>query len=87
MSQQKSKALSFPPINSPLWSSLHKVHEATEGQGGNHMRKHVLDPECQEGSAGQVMKRCRVGGGNLSWEINLHCKDKGKIKQREGKRG
>lgn len=87
MSQQKCRALSFPPINSPLWSSPHKVHEATEGQGGNHMRRRVLDPECHEGSAGQVMKECRVGGGNLSWEINLNCKNKGKIKQKEGKRG
>lgn len=41
------------------------------------MRRHVLNPECQEGSAGQAMNQCRVEGGNLSWEINLNCKIKG----------
>lgn len=47
------------------------------------MRGHVLNGERREGSAGRAVNDCGVGGGNVSWEINLNCKIKGKKKKRK----
>lgn len=50
------------PINLPLWSFTQgaRGHRRAEG---NRMRGHVLNGERQEGSAGQAVNYCRVGGG------------------------
>lgn len=47
------------------------------------MRGHVLNGERREGSAGRAVNDCGVGGGNVSWEINLNCKIKGKKKEKK----